>query len=282
MTELTKRLTAAEADYLAECEDTIAAGFETFMTVGNALAAIRENKLYRASHGTFETYCAARWGITDRRARQLIDAAAIGTTVPVSNEAQARELARVPEPQRADVWQAANEATGGKPTAAAIRAATRTNSPTGPDTASADDLPKADRSGPNAEGEVAPAEGTSDASPSVDHPSAGEADAQLDASGAKPVREAPTATGTAGAGDSAAETGGTPQGDPSRDSAVVPPEVPGGTSGGSRADYAHAIAALADLIDALPDSGWRSRAAELLGQMTREIRTALDELEGAL
>lgn len=120
MTELAT-LTAAEVDYLAQCEETISHGLQTFIEVGTALAMIRDNRLYRAEHATFEAYCADRWGFTDRRARQLIDAAAIGTMVPVESERQARELARIPEAERAEVWRQTVERTDGKPTAAAIR-----------------------------------------------------------------------------------------------------------------------------------------------------------------
>ncbi|MFD9909413.1 hypothetical protein, partial [Streptomyces sp. NPDC059063] len=43
-----------------------------------------------------------------------------GLPVPTS-ERQARELGRVPEAQRAEVWRQAGERTGGKPTAVAVR-----------------------------------------------------------------------------------------------------------------------------------------------------------------
>lgn len=131
MTEIA-RLTAAESDYLAECEDRIERGLQTFVEVGTALAMIRDNKLYREQHTTFALYCEARWGFSDRRARQIIDAAEIGTIVPVENEGQARELARVPEPERADVWAKANANTDGKPTAAAIRDAYAASRPDRP------------------------------------------------------------------------------------------------------------------------------------------------------
>lgn len=132
MTDLTKRLTTVEADYLAECEDRIERGLQTFVEVGTALAMIRDNKLYRAKYTTFALYCEHRWGFSDRRARQIIDAAEIGTIVPVENEGQARELARVPEAERAEVWAKANESTGGKPTAAAIREAFQPSRPDHP------------------------------------------------------------------------------------------------------------------------------------------------------
>lgn len=108
-----------------ELEEVISRGLETFREVGMALFAIRERKLYRTTHGTFEAYCLDRWSFTDRRARQLIDAAEIGTVVPVQNEAQARALAPLadePEAMQA-AWAEASEATEGKPTAEAIRQA---------------------------------------------------------------------------------------------------------------------------------------------------------------
>lgn len=83
------------ADRLAELESVIERGVPTFMEVGRALAEIRDTRLYRETHPTFEAYCRDRWGFTDRRARQLIAASRqveSGTTVPVENERQARRL----------------------------------------------------------------------------------------------------------------------------------------------------------------------------------------------
>lgn len=129
-------LTTTEAADLAALEATIERGLGTFVEVGEALARIRDERKYRASHGTFEAYCRERWGFTDRRARQMMDAAeavaAIGTTVPEvappANEAQARELAPLrdqPETMAA-AWTAATEAAqaDGTPiTAERVRAA---------------------------------------------------------------------------------------------------------------------------------------------------------------
>lgn len=106
-----------------ELEDVIVRGLATFREVGMALFAIRERKLYRTTHGTFEAYCQDRWGFTDRRARQIIDAAEIGTIVPVQNEGQARALKPVaddPEVAR-QVYERVAEATDGHPTAAELR-----------------------------------------------------------------------------------------------------------------------------------------------------------------
>lgn len=130
-------LTTTEADTLAELEGVIAEGLKTFVDVGSALLRIRDERLYRTESATFEGYCRERWGFSDGRARQLIGAAQTVTTVTVeglpapTNEGQARELARVPEEDRAEVWQQTLEATDGRPTASAIR---ETYKPTPPPT----------------------------------------------------------------------------------------------------------------------------------------------------
>lgn len=121
-------LTEPERLKLGDLELIIERGLQTFVEVGVALAQIRDQRLYRAEFGTFEEYCATKWGWTDRRARQLMTASEVvvgmeetGTTVPVANEAQARELARVPEEKRAEVWERAVDKSDGKPTAKVVR-----------------------------------------------------------------------------------------------------------------------------------------------------------------
>lgn len=119
-------LTREESIALVDCEERIERGMKTFIEVGQALAAIRENRLYRAEHETFEAYCRDRWKFNDRRAAQLISAAELVSTIVETglpapeNEGQARALSKVPEPERADVWRDTVERTNGKPTAAAV------------------------------------------------------------------------------------------------------------------------------------------------------------------
>ena len=119
-------LTRAEAIALGDCEQRIERGLKTFIEVGSALAAIRDNRLYRATHESFETYCRERWNLSRPRAYELMTAAEVvsamaDTEQPPTNERQARELAKVPEPERAEVWAEAVERTDGKPTAAVVR-----------------------------------------------------------------------------------------------------------------------------------------------------------------
>lgn len=122
-------LTPVERHKLNDLEGIIEKGLQTFVEVGASLALIREQKLHRETHETFEAYVEARWGWTASRARQLIGAAEAVrsiesvTTVTPTNEAQARELAPVPAEHRAEVWQEAVEKSGGKPTAKHVREA---------------------------------------------------------------------------------------------------------------------------------------------------------------
>lgn len=113
MSESVAVLTTIETTELAQCEQVIERGLQTFYEVGAALLAIRDKRLYRAEHGTFEDYCLARWGFSDRRARQLMSAAETfvniqtGTIVPVlpATESQARPLSTIEPEHQAEVWQ---------------------------------------------------------------------------------------------------------------------------------------------------------------------------------
>src|SRR5207245_205932 len=69
----------------------------TFIEVGNALAEIRDRRLYKdQGFSSFEDYCQERWGWSRVRAHQYIGAAEVaGLLTNVNtpkNEAQAREL----------------------------------------------------------------------------------------------------------------------------------------------------------------------------------------------
>lgn len=116
---MTHTLSKLESGDLATCEKIIESGLRTFEDVGNALATIREKKLYRAAHPTFEAYCKERWGFTSSRARQLVAAAEVVKEFPqVTNERQARVVVSVPEDKREEVVQIAVEIAGSnKPSA---------------------------------------------------------------------------------------------------------------------------------------------------------------------
>lgn len=124
---MTEILPATEAAALAEYEQAVERGLSTFLDVGRALLAIRDGRLYRSGHDTFAAYCQARWGMSVRHAERMVQAAEVAEVMRpigrIENEAQARELAPLLNDPDAlqSAWQQAQEATGGKPTAAAIR-----------------------------------------------------------------------------------------------------------------------------------------------------------------
>jgi hypothetical protein len=119
-----------ESRALIALEKVIERGLETFVQVGEALAEIRDRKLFRTEHPTFAEYCKAKWKMSDRRARQLMDASEVvtaisksGTIVP-KTESQTRPLTTLPPAQRVEVWQKAVAASpNGEPTAAEVKAA---------------------------------------------------------------------------------------------------------------------------------------------------------------
>jgi N6-adenosine-specific RNA methylase IME4 len=120
-------LSDEEQHDLAGCEAVIERGLKTFREVGAALTEIRDARLYRGGYDTFEDYLSARWAMQRAQAYRLIEASAvvgalspIGDTPLPATESQARELARVPEEQRGEVWAAAVERNGGQPAPARL------------------------------------------------------------------------------------------------------------------------------------------------------------------
>lgn len=110
---------------LQEHEATIERGLATFVEVGEALQAIRDERLYKENYGTFEVYCRERWDFTDQRARQLMAAAKTATTVAVTTERQARELAPLIGDLEAMQDALAEAKSAGPATAAKVREAVR-------------------------------------------------------------------------------------------------------------------------------------------------------------
>jgi hypothetical protein len=117
---MANELTTFEAALLAECETAIERGLATFVEVGQALLRIRDERLYRSSHKTFEEYCRERWGWSKTHANRQIEAAGVAQNltpigVKPENEAQARVLAPLPPDMQREVWGKA--AANGKVTA---------------------------------------------------------------------------------------------------------------------------------------------------------------------
>lgn len=124
-------LTTNEQAELARHERVIEAGLGSFVTVGLALMAIRDDphKLYRA-YGTFDQYCRLRWKIERTYAHRLIEGARIVQNVAhgqqiegPKNERQVRELAKLDDPEeQVEAWQRAfEESDDGVVTAAHVK-----------------------------------------------------------------------------------------------------------------------------------------------------------------
>lgn len=109
---------------LIQLESVIERGKQTFVEVGLALAEIRDSRLYRAEHGTFELYCRDKWNFTRQYVNQIIAGSSAVKSLPpnletmVSNSRQARELARIDPERRVEVLD--STAKSGPVTAKAI------------------------------------------------------------------------------------------------------------------------------------------------------------------
>lgn len=103
---------------------------QAFYQAGAALRELKERRLYRSTHSTFEEYCQDRFGYHRRHSYQLIDAAAVfenlcangaqkssdtnGARILPTSERQCRPLTRIEAAQQVMAWQQAVEAAGGK------------------------------------------------------------------------------------------------------------------------------------------------------------------------
>ena len=123
-------LSNVELVKLENFEVVIAENLQAFLKVGKALMEIRDERLYRATHETFEAYCEERWSISKVHAYRLVNAAETATAIAESNplgyspenERQVRPLSQLPVDDRAEAWEEAVEEAGGEvPTAAQVQ-----------------------------------------------------------------------------------------------------------------------------------------------------------------
>ncbi|BAZ12861.1 hypothetical protein NIES4071_46950 [Calothrix sp. NIES-4071] len=95
----------------------------SFYEAGRSLKILRDRRLYRNTHETFEDYCKARFNYNRSRSYQLIDAATVVDNLqecpPLvdilpTTERQVRALVSLEAPQQRTCWQEAVEEAGGK------------------------------------------------------------------------------------------------------------------------------------------------------------------------
>lgn len=117
---------------LQQLEAVIERGLQGFVEAGKALTAIRDGKLYRQEHDTFEDYCNNRWKLGRSRAYQLMSASEVVQSLATSTnvdklpqtEAQARPLTELPTEQQPQAWSAA-QALSEKPTLEQVKRSVR-------------------------------------------------------------------------------------------------------------------------------------------------------------
>ncbi|MCG6138747.1 MAG: hypothetical protein MET45_29830 [Nostoc sp. LLA-1] len=106
-----------------------------FYEAGKALMELRDRRLYRSTHKTFEEYCRDRFGYTHRHVNYLIAGSLVvdnimgtnasqneisnemgtnGSQILPTNERQVRPLTKLEPQQQQEVWQQAVEEAGGK------------------------------------------------------------------------------------------------------------------------------------------------------------------------
>ncbi|MBE9053405.1 hypothetical protein IQ243_23870 [Nostocales cyanobacterium LEGE 11386] len=105
-----------------------------FYEAGKALMELRDRRLYRSTHKTFEEYCRDRFGHSRQKSNYLIAAADVfdnlttnccqnlseadlttnGLQILPTSEGQVRPLTKLEPQQQQFVWQAAVEEAGGK------------------------------------------------------------------------------------------------------------------------------------------------------------------------
>jgi hypothetical protein len=112
-----------------ECEEIIRKGWDTFLEVGRALAAIRDKRLYRDRYATFDEYCQQKWDFSKTHANRLIEAASVAAAltpigVKLKSESQVRPLVGLPALKIPAAWKRAEQIAGeGEITAKVVRQA---------------------------------------------------------------------------------------------------------------------------------------------------------------
>jgi hypothetical protein len=118
----TPPLTSDERERLEQCDRIIAAGLHSSFEVGQALAIVHDEGLYREDYRTFEIYCRKRWQMGRAHAYRLIDAAKVaGQLLCLTNipppicERQIRPLVGLEAQKIAKAWAMAVSFAGGQP-----------------------------------------------------------------------------------------------------------------------------------------------------------------------
>ncbi|MCC5654173.1 hypothetical protein LC609_31220 [Nostoc sp. XA013] len=94
-----------------------------FFEAGKALIELRDRRLYRSTHKTFDEYCLDRFGYNRSRSYQLVDAAVVVDNLQKcpqivdilpTAEGQVRSMTKLEPQEQQEVWLTAVELAGGK------------------------------------------------------------------------------------------------------------------------------------------------------------------------
>jgi hypothetical protein len=103
------KLSVTQATVYEALKIGIREGLDSGFKTGEMLIRVRDEKLYRDEYDTFQKFCEAEFNLVKQRAYQYIQAAEVRKALPakskqlLTNESQARELAKVPEEDRKTV-----------------------------------------------------------------------------------------------------------------------------------------------------------------------------------
>lgn len=126
---MSESITTSESKRLLELEEVIERGLSTFIQVGEALAEIRDSRLYRVQFSTFEEYCREEWEMSKTQANRLIAGSEVAENLTPNGvtpraESQVRPLTQLPPSEQPKAWEAAvQSANGAQPTAAQVQTA---------------------------------------------------------------------------------------------------------------------------------------------------------------
>ena len=131
------KLSIDETQQLEGCEEIIENGLNIWYQVGEALLHIRDNRLYRSTHKTFEEYCQERWQMKRDYADKLIGASVVMSNLHTNGmeklpetERHVRPLTSLARDEQHAAWNRVVE-SGEKPTANLVKASVQIlNAPT--------------------------------------------------------------------------------------------------------------------------------------------------------
>lgn len=125
-------LTEWQIEEFRRCEEVVQSGLRQFFEVGHALMRIKELKLYRETHSTFEAYLRDRWDYSKAYGYELISAAEVVDNLsaigghPI-NERQVRPLTKLEKEEQLAAWHKAamiaQQKNGGRITARIVEQA---------------------------------------------------------------------------------------------------------------------------------------------------------------